>query len=67
MSVCVATMGMYWQPAIPGGGPGGYTVGNDRPSIAQKISKRLNVSIRLVNICESEKLELEVSPLKVTL
>ena len=65
MSVCVATMGMYWQPAIPGGGPGGYVFGNDQPGIKPK---RLSISVKFVNaICEDEKLELEVSKPKVIL
>lgn len=65
MSVCVATLGMYWQSAIPGGGPGGYTVGNDKP--VMEPPRRLAISVKLVNICEDENLELEVSPIKVIL
>ena len=47
MSVCVATAGMYWQPAIPGGGPGGYTFGNDKPGFPKR--KRLKVVVKKVN------------------
>ena len=68
MSVCIATLGMYWQSAIPGGGPGGYTDGSDRPGIVHpQKPKRLDVSVKLVNVSEDQKLEVYVSPIEVIL
>jgi hypothetical protein len=56
-------MGKYWQPAIPSGGPGGYTFGND---LIPKEKCRLKINIRNVNN-DDDKIE-ESSPLiKVSL